>query len=341
MRRASPRTRVLLLIGPTPRQAGVVALIVGLAITLTNAALRGWDAFLESDGHYFQTVAGDLDAGDAARSGLAYRYGRVGLPLVARSISLGRDSLLVPALTLVTPVAFAAIVALAVAIARRVRRSGWAGLVVLVVPGLWYGFAFALADVLLAACALTVVWATLARRDVPAVAGIALAALTKEIGVICGVASAMAAACDGDRRRALVRLAGLIPAGLWWLWVWSQAGQLPFLAQDRARSSAIAPPFVAIVRAFSGGPGDPLAAVLALLVGVAGLAVICRIPREPLAWHAALWAASTVCLGTNVLGYPLDAIRVMTPAMCVIGVSMLLLDWSPPRSARDRAGKPR
>jgi hypothetical protein len=30
-----------------------------------------------------------------------------------------------------------------------------------------------------------------------------------------------------------------------------------------------------------------------------------------------------------VLRYPPDAIRVMTPAMCVVGLSLLLLDWRP------------
>lgn len=314
----------------TPRRAGLVALVVGLSITCTVAALHGWARFVDYDSRYFRSVATDLDASQARGSGLVYRYGRIALPTIARVMALGDVHRLDITLTLVTPLAFAMVVAGAVAVARAVERPPWAGLVVLMVPGIWYSFAYALSDVLLAACAVAAAWATLTRRGGVAVVAIALAALTKEVGVLSALPSALAALRAGDRRGTAARLAAVGPLLLWWAWVYRQAGELPLLADDPARATAISPPLLAIVRALTGGPGDGVAGLLALLVGVTGLVVFAKAPGSPLAWHGAAWALLTLCLGTNVLRYPPDAIRVMTPAMCVVGLSLLLLDWRRP-----------
>jgi hypothetical protein len=265
----------------TPRRAGLVALVVGLAITGTVAALHGWARFVDYDSRYFRSVATDLDASQARGSGLVYRYGRIALPVIARLMAFGDVHRLDITLTLVTPLAFAAVVAGAVAVARAAGRPPWAGLVVLAVPGIWYSFAYALSDVLLAACAVAAVWATLARRGGVAVAAIALAALTKEVGALCALPCALAAWQAGDRRGTVARLAAVGPLLLWWAWVYRQAGELPLLADDPARATAISPPLLAIVRALTGGPGDPVAALLALLVGVAGLVVLAKAPGSP------------------------------------------------------------
>lgn len=313
----------------TPRRAGLVALVVGLAITGTVAALHGWARLIDYDSRYFRSVATDLDASQARGSGLVYRYGRIALPVIARLMAFGEVHRLDITLTLVTPLAFAAVVAGAVAVARAAGRPPWAGLVVLAVPGIWYSFAYALSDVLLAACAVAAVWATLARRGGVAVAAIALEALTKEVGALCALPCALAAWHAGDRRgdRGAARSSRPAPP---LVGVGVPPGRRAAPARGRPGSSdSHLPPLLAIVRALTGGPGDPVAALLALLVGVAGLVVLAKAPGSPLAWHGAAWALLTLCLGTNVLRYPPDAIRVMTPAMCVVGLSLLLLDWRP------------
>lgn len=317
----------------TPRRSitpairmGVMALVAGLMITGALAARNGWDSFINYDAKHMHAVALDLDASDVGHGSSAYRYGRVGLPALARILSGGDDELLPMAQMLVTPLAFAAVVAAAVAIAERERGRGWrAGLVVLAVPGLWIGFAAAWADTLLTACVLVSIWATLSRRHWPCLAAIALAALTKEVGVLCAVPAALAAARHGDRRGAMYRVVALAPAAIWWAWIRLQSGEWPALAHEAARTRAIAVPFTDVVSALHGGRGQPAAAALALVVGIIGFTVLLQHPRHPLAWSAGLWALLGVSLGDNVLLYTGDTLRVLTPVMCVVLLAAVVL----------------
>ena len=142
--------------------AGLLALVIGLAITSHGAARYGWHHFIDADAAHFHTVALDLDASDATAGDPAYRYGRVGLPLVARTLAVGSPGLVSATQMLVTPLAFGVLVAAAVATAARVTGRWGLGLVVLLVPGLWIGFSYAWADTLLAAC----VMASIDRKSV-------------------------------------------------------------------------------------------------------------------------------------------------------------------------------
>ncbi len=309
---------------PVALKAGAVALACGLVITGWLAADQGWERFIAYDAVHFRIVAGDLDASDVEGGDAAYRYGRLGLPLLAWAMALGQGGLLDAAQALVTPLAFAATVALSVAIAGRAARHPLLGLTVLVVPGLWLAFRAGWADTLLTALVLAAALATIEGRQRLCVVAIAAATLTKEVGAITALPSAYVAWRGGDRRAALGRLAALAPAALWWGSIRLRSGEWPFLADGPARARAISPPLADIVDAMTGGRGHLAAAQLALLVGVVAIAAVVRAPRSALAWHAGAWGVLALCLGDNVLAYPGDALRVLTPPMCLAVLSLLI-----------------
>lgn len=311
--------------GPAAR-SGAVAGSVGLAVTLTLAARYGWHHFIDYDARFFRAVALDLTAAEAVAGDSAYRYGRIGLPLVGRGLALGSTGeALDAALMLVTPLATGLLVAAAVAIAVRVSGRWTDGLVVLLVPGLVVGFAYAWADTLLAALVVGSIWATLMRRHALCAAVLAGAVLTKEVGVLAVLPAVLATARDRDGRGSLARLASLLPAVAWWSWVRIRSGEWPFLADDPARARALSAPLADVLDALLGGPGDPLAALLALIIGVAGIALFIEHRNDVLAWSAGVWGGLALCLGDNVLRYPGDAIRVLTPSMCVVALAARLL----------------
>lgn len=313
-------------LGPATR-AGLAAGSVGLVVTFTLAAQYGWHHFIDYDARFFRAVALDLTASDAVSGDSAYRYGRIGLPLLGRSLALGSTGRALDAgMMLVTPLATGVLVAAAVGIAVRVSGRWKDGLVVLLVPGLVVSFAYAWADTLLAAFVLVSIWATLARREDVCVIAIAGAALTKEIGVLAVLPAVLASARERDGRHSVTRLAGLLPALGWWIWVRARSGEWPFLADDPARTKAISVPFADILDAMLGGPGDPLVGLLALVVGVAGVALLIQHRREVLAWSAGVWGALALSLGDNVLKYPGDAVRVLTPTFCVVALATRLLE---------------
>ena len=179
---------------PTSIRAGLAALAVGLAITGVLAGRNGWDSFIDHDAVYFHSVALDLDASDAEAGNAAYRYGRIGLPSLARGMSLGAPGMLAAAQALVTPLAFAVVVAAAVATATRVSGRWTDGLAVLLVPGLWIGFMNAWADTLLAACVLASIWGVVTAHRGLTIGAVALAALTKEVGVLAVIPATLAVA---------------------------------------------------------------------------------------------------------------------------------------------------
>jgi hypothetical protein len=306
-------------------RAALVALVVGLGITGTLAARNGWDSFIDHDAVQFHAVALDLDASEATAGNSAFRYGRIGLPLLARMFAFGDPDLVSAAQMLVTPLAAALLVGAAVALARRTSGRWTDGLVVLLVPGLWVGFAYAWADTLLAACVVLSLWATIDGRRWLTVGAIAGAALTKEVGVLAALPAVGVAFSARELGRGAEWLAALLPAALWWSWVRVQAGEWPFLADEPARARAISPPLVDIIHALTGGPGDRGAGLLALLVGAIGAGLVLRRPSSPLAWSAGAWGVVTLCLGDNVLRYPGDTLRVMTPAMSVIFLAAVVL----------------
>lgn len=313
--------------------AGAVALIVGLAITGTLAVRNGWDSFIDHDAVYFHSVAQDLDGSEAAAGSAAYRYGRIALPVLARGLSFGAPGLLAAGQTLVTPLAFAVVVTAAVATAAKVSGRWRDGLAVLVVPGLWIGFMNAWADTLLAACVVASIWATVEARRWVAVGAVALAALTKEIGVLAAIPVIAAAGGAKQWRWVVAGLGALGPVALWWTWIRVQAGEWPFLADDPSRARAISPPLADIVAALTGGRGSPMAALYALAVGGLGLLVLARRPTHPLGWSAGVWGVLTLCLGDNVLAYPGDTLRVTTPAACVVALAVAVLLRDSPSSS--------
>lgn len=311
-------------------RAGVVAGAVGLLVTSCLAAYWGWHHFIRFDAAYFHVVAQDLDASEAVAGDSAYRYGRIALPVLARLGAAGSTgSALEVAQTLVTPLAFGLVVGLACAITAR-RTGRWStGLVVLAVPGLWLAFRAAWADTLLSAMVLASIWAAIERRNALCVAALAAAVLTKEVGAIALLPAVAVALDAGDPRAAAWRALSIGPAAAWWGWVRLQSGEWPFLADEPARTNAIDPPFVAIVEAFRGRGGDELAALVALILGAAGIALLLTHRSEPLAWSAGVWGVLTLCLGDNVLRYQGDALRVMGPAMCVILIAARTLGRRP------------
>lgn len=309
---------------PPALVAGMVAGTLGVALVVALAVWGGWDRFIAFDALHFQSVARDLDASEVEAGQSAFRYGRVGLPVVTYVLGLGQVHMFQATQAMATGVAFGVVVGAAAAIAARVHGRVSSGLVVLVVPGLWVGFLHAWADTLLAALVLGSILATITGRTRLCVASIAGAALTKELGAVCAVPAVVAALRERDWRGAATRACGLVPALLWWTWIRLRAGEWPLLADEPSRVRAISAPFGDVVRAIGGGRGDVAAAVIALVVGVTGITLFVWHRWHPLAVSAGVWGLTAVSLGDNVLAYPGDTLRVLTPAMCVVVLAVHL-----------------
>lgn len=297
---------------------------VGMALVVGLALWGGWSRFISYDALHFHSVARDLDASGARPGQSAFRYGRVGLPVVTYVLAFGRPGALEATQALTTGLAFGVVVGSAASVAARLRDHARAGLAVLIVPGLWVGFLYAWADTLLAAFVLLSIAATLADRTRLCVVAIASAALTKELGAVCAVPAIVNALLSRNWRGAVARAFGLAPALLWWAWIRARSGEWPFLAHEPSRSRAISAPFVDVLRAIGGGRGDRGAAIIALVVGVVGISMCVWHRLHPLAVSAGVWGLSAVSIGDNVLAYPGDTLRVLTPSMCVVVLAVHL-----------------
>ncbi len=175
------------------------------------------------DGQYYLALALDpalrdprtLDSLDHP----AYRSRRILLPLLGHALGLGRPALIPYALPLINLAAVFALVWLAARWLQAGGRSGWLGLLVLALPGIWEALALTTTDLLCSAFVLATLLALRQSRLALAAVMLALAALTRETALLYWVAILGALLCARQWRSLLWLLPAGLPAAAWNLYL--------------------------------------------------------------------------------------------------------------------------
>lgn len=224
------------------------ALILGALVQVSQArALGGWSGLIavgqnspvrpiieaqipqlvviDGEGHDGQvTYAIALDpSGDSMPRILphaAYRYRRILLPAIASGFGNLKGNLLLVALTTLTTAGFAIATAAASSVALNLKLQRWAPLAVLLNLGLWLGLQLTTTDAFAFGMGMAGVALFIRGRDIPAIASLAAACLTKEtyILMVIGVAAFLWWS-QHDRRRALKFGLAAIPLLVWSFYV--------------------------------------------------------------------------------------------------------------------------
>jgi hypothetical protein len=149
----------------------------------------------------------------------AYRSRRILLPLLGHALGLGQPALIPYALPLLNAAALLALVWLAARWLQAGGRSGWLGLLVLALPGVWESLALTTTDLLCSAFALATLLALRKQRPALAAVLLALAALTRETALLYWVAILGALLGARQWRSLLWLLPAGLPAAAWNLYL--------------------------------------------------------------------------------------------------------------------------
>ena len=308
--------------------------VAAAAVLLAAGAAGAHGFFGHGDAPSFLAVAhhpfgsGHGFPGDPRIQGVAYRYGRVLLPMVAWVLAAGRASRVPWTLAAVCAASFGCWIALAPEHLRRVGREpalAWWMLVVPFVP-LWFAAPTVVAEPMAVALVLLAyLFHRDGRRGATRVAA-ALAILARETMVIAFLPLAWRAWREegraGLRRWAMT----VVPYAIWASWLRVRVGSFPFLDPASNRRDALAFPFVGwwqtLHRPFDNGQQ------FGLLVGALTLVCAVVVARrahgyQPLVWAAVMSTALITCYGWSVWQFPSEAMRVMAPAQALLLIAAL------------------
>jgi hypothetical protein len=303
----------------------LAALVLGV-----NAARHGGDWLFRNDAEFYWLVARDPFANGAVfrpiadEMGNAYRYGRMLFPFLGWLVVGGRDSLVRWGLAGVDAVSFGAVVALAAELCARRGAQVERGLLVLVVPGLWFATVLVLAEPLVLALILAVYLLALDGRPRSAMVAGALLLLAREAAVIALVPLVWRAV----RQRRWADVVGwgltLVPLFAWWTWVRVQVGEWPFLDPSSSRRNALSLPFVGFARVVPDAGSDHVAAFVIGAITVAAAAWAWRrSSRTPVSEGAVLFGLLVLCFGQAAWFRPGEAIRLMAPAQLLTVIALV------------------
>jgi hypothetical protein len=311
---------------PAARRAGLLSAGAAGVLVGALAARFGWQFFFWTDAHGFWRIARQLSGAGLGPGEDAYRYGRMFYPLTGLLLAGGNRAWLQWSLPAVNCLAFGASAACGVELAVRHGRPVRHGLLVLVVPGLWLCLLVAWSEALLIALLLGFVVFHDARRNALAAVCLALAILTKESAALILVPFGVAALLGRDRKAFLVRAAAGVPALLWWSWTRVRLGEWPFLATTLSRSRAVGPPFDGFADLLRGDVTaiHVIEIGLVLAVAIGGIGFWLRHPSSVVAGAAAISCAFALCLGHNVLMYPGDTLRVLSPTLALLFAAVMV-----------------
>lgn len=302
------------------RPGGVLAFVVlGTSNTPGN---HGYD------GQYYYRIAVDPLGGRHGLDRPAYRYQRIGYPLLARALALGRQSEIASALVLLN---VAAIAASTLFVAWLVQGNGLSALYAIPyavyigqVACFWRDLAEPLAFALTAAALLA--W----RRDhLWASALLLLAGVFVKEGVLLFIAAALLHLLIRGRGRALILFLGITvaPYALWQLFLWFVFGQTGLGGTDH-------PPFLPL-DGLSGARGTrqwlftlPAVVLPALLcLGLLGQGLVHL-------WREA-WAQQTLPAGA--VRRTAIAVRAVAGdfSTLALAANLTLVLWLPPQSYAD------
>lgn len=305
---------------------------VAAAVVLAVVVSHWQSVYRPSDAPQFLGVAqnpfgnGAHYAGQALVQGVAYRYGRIGFPIVAWVLALGRPAAARGTLAAVFVASFGAWVALAAEHLRRGGRRPRLALWILALPWmlLWFAVPEIVSEPMAAALMLFAYLCEREGRGRPARFAAALAILTREQMIVAFIPLAWR---DWKRRRwAAVRSWSLVllPYAAWTVWVRVRIGHFPLTDPASTRRDAFALPFVAWYRTLTG----PLAASQkwSVLVAFATVALVALLVIQgkwlyPITHGAVALAALSLCYGANVLRYPGEAFRILAPVQVLLVIA--------------------
>jgi hypothetical protein len=291
---------------------------VAMLVLVTRALATDGEAvfFNEGDAYLFRLTARDLfGQGHAFAavnrvSEIPYRYGRMGLPLLAWLLALGRSGWVTWSLIGIQVASIAAIPGLAATLLDDYDAPPIGGAVVLLVPGLLIVYDKVFADPLLIALILLAYLLDARGRPKRALAVLAYAVLVKEVAALALLPLLWRALRGRDLRRAAGVVGALLPYAAWCVWLRWRVGEFPFLSHTGA--TALSAPGVGIHDVIAAKtPNYQLVVAMVLVTVVLGLAGAWRARRFPIAGLAAAYAVLAVCLGTNALRYEAETMRVL------------------------------
>jgi hypothetical protein len=319
------------------------AAVVVLAVT--RLVTHGQSQFFATgDPRMFLLTARDLFGtghGFAAlgrASEIPYRYGRMGLPLLAWILALGRPALVGWTLIAVNLVALAAIPGLAALLLDDDGAPPRAAGFIFVLPAFAVLFGNVFSDPLAIALLLIAYLLDQRAHRRSALVLLAYAVLVKEIAVLALIPLLLRAVRGRVWRDAGAVAATVLPYAGWCCWVRWRVGAFPFLANTEARRGALGLPFVAFVRTLERGGGDNLMLLAIVTVTIAlGIAGAGLARRNPLGTLAAAYAVVSICMGRSALDYAGEGLRVLLIpqvfAILALGIGLRA------RRAPDNAGE--
>ncbi len=238
-----------------PPIAWMLSGAAGVSVTFLTALLlvrQGEHAFFTAgDSRYFLLTARDLFGtghGFAAVNAIdpvsqvPYRYGRIGLPLSAWAVTLGRPALVGWGMIAVNLVALTAIPGLAAVYLGDHRAPPAAAAFIFVLPAFVLLYGTVVADPLVIALILLAYILDGRSHRRSAVATLAFAILVKEIAVLALVPLLWRSLRGPDLRRSGVVASAVLPYAAWCTWVRFRIGAFPFLADTAPRRGALGPP---------------------------------------------------------------------------------------------------
>jgi hypothetical protein len=314
--------------------------------TLMAVGAYGRNGFYgHSDAPLFLAVARDPFgngrhfAGNPLVHGVAYRYGRIGFPIVGWLLALGRPAAVRWTLAATYLASFGAWIALAGEHLRRSGRSPRIALWIFATPWalLWFVIPDIVSEPMAGALVLLAYLYEREGRQRATRLTAVFAILTRELMIVAFIPIAWR---DWRTRRWLaVRdwSLAVTPYLAWITWVRLRVGTFPFMDPSTSRRQALALPGVGWYRTLTGpidnGQG------WAVLIGAATIAFVVLLAVQgkwlyPVTHGAITLAALSLCYGVAVFAFPGEGIRVMAPTQ------MLILIAACDRSRRAPAPEP-
>jgi hypothetical protein len=242
----------------------------------------------------------------------AYRYGRIGFPLLGWLFALGHPAAVGWTMAFVHMSALAAVPALAAVLLDTYGARPALGALVLLAPGLLLVADRAYGEpLLIATLLLGYIFEARGKRGA-AVVAFAFAMLVKETAILGVVPLVWRDARRPDWRGVWAWSASVVPFIGWMVWVRVRVGEFPFLAPTHSRRDALRPPFVGIAEALKNHTPDAGVVVSLTLATLALCLAAAWLGRGlPVAGAALAFAAMVVCLGPNALAYLGETLRLI------------------------------
>jgi len=322
-------------------QTGAMGGALGLLQVGETSALR---PFVESqlgeiplapgpghDGQIFYAIGADLE-GRVVPGMLdhgAYRYRRILYPLIASGFGLLEGRPLLLGMIVVTVVSTAIATGMVAALSRRLERSDWLALVVLLNPGVWLSIRLLTSDVL-ALALMVVALATVQFSRRWSASAFAASVLAKDVYLTtpAGLAS------DGPRRRWLLAAAPLVALIAWMTWLtWT-------MGDGFTGRGNLALPFTGIWEGSANWgdlDGDEWLYLGFALASVAAGLVYSAIGSGWLRWSILAWSLLGVVSSNWVWDFGNNAARAFAPIVVLIALSARVSAISVPSEAEPDA----